>query len=111
MTNWTRILTMTRSNFRAADPVERWTARAAWALLTATAWLLVMFTTVFGAEVAGVPMGTVRWLAIVLTVAVPAVSWAAVTSGGPGGPGSRSGTSALTVALLVAAVLLVIAFV
>ncbi|MFD7455284.1 hypothetical protein [Kitasatospora sp. NPDC059827] len=108
MTNWTRILTMTRSNFRAADPVERWTARAAWALLTATAWLLVMFTTVFGAEVAGVPMGTVRWLAIALTVAVPAVSWAAVTSGGPG---SRSGTSALTVALLVAAVLLVIAFV
>ncbi|MFJ4185009.1 hypothetical protein [Kitasatospora sp. NPDC089509] len=107
MANWTRIWTMTHTNFRATDRVERWTARATWAVLTATAWLAVMFTTIFGAEVAGVPMGTVTWLAIVLSLAVPAVSWAAVTSG----PDGRAGTPALTLLLLVAAAVLVVAFV
>lgn len=107
MANLTRILTMTRTNFRAADPVERWTARAAWAVLTATAWLAVMFTTVFGAEVAGAPMGVVKWLAIVLSLAVPLVSWIAVTSES----GGRPGAPALTVVLLLAAVLLVVAFI
>ncbi|GHF78480.1 hypothetical protein GCM10018790_65600 [Kitasatospora xanthocidica] len=105
MANMTRIWTTTRTNFRSADPAERWTARAAWAVLTATAWLAVMFTTVFGAEVAGVPMGTVTWLAIALSLAVPLVSWIAVTSE----PGGRPGAPALTVVLLLAAVLLVIA--
>ncbi|MFD5465672.1 hypothetical protein ACFWIQ_22970 [Kitasatospora sp. NPDC127059] len=95
---------MTRTDFHAADPAQRWTARAAWAVLTATAWLLVMFTTVFGAEVAGVPMGTVTWLAIVLSLAVPVVSWAAVTSG----PDARTGTPALTLVLLLAAAVFVV---
>ncbi|MER7669914.1 hypothetical protein ABTY61_15795 [Kitasatospora sp. NPDC096128] len=107
MANFTRIWTMTRTNFHAADPVERWTARAAWALLTATAWLLVMFTTVFGAEVAGVPMGTVGRLAVVLTVAVPVVSVLAVTSR----PDGRAGAPALTILLLLAAVVLVVTFI
>ncbi|MFF2614574.1 hypothetical protein [Kitasatospora sp. NPDC058046] len=107
MANLTRIFTMTRTNFRLADPVERWTARATWAALTATGWLAVMFTTVWGAMVAGVPIGTVRWLAVFLSLAVPAVSLIAVTSEA----GGRTGAPALTVVLLLAAVLLVIAFV
>ncbi|MEU3563787.1 hypothetical protein [Kitasatospora sp. NPDC006786] len=107
MANPTRILTVTRTNFRAADPVERWTARAAWAVLTATAWPAVMFTTDFGAEVAGTPTGVVTWSAILLSPAVPLVSWIAVTSE----PGGRPGAPALTVVLLLAAVLLVVAFV
>ncbi|MFD0404400.1 hypothetical protein [Kitasatospora sp. NPDC127116] len=106
MANPTRILMMTRTDFRAADPVERWTARAAWAVLTATAWPAVMFTTVFGAEVAGTPTGVVTWSAILLSPAVPLVSWIAVTSE----PGGRPGAPALTVVLLLAAVLLVVAF-
>ncbi|MEU9046968.1 MULTISPECIES: hypothetical protein [unclassified Kitasatospora] len=106
MAKLTRILTMTRTNFRAADRVERWTARAAWAVLTATAWLAVMATTVWGAEVAGVPMGTVGWLAVVLSLAVPLVSWIAVTSE----PGGRSGAPVLTVVLLLATVVLALAF-
>ncbi|MFD5436277.1 hypothetical protein ACFWJ4_29540 [Kitasatospora sp. NPDC127067] len=107
MANLTRIWTMTRTNFRAADPVERWTARAAWVVLTATAWLAVMFTTVWGAMVAGVPTGTVGWLAVVLSLAVPAVSLVAVTSE----PGGRLGAPALAVVLLLAAAVLVVAFV
>ncbi|MET8629631.1 hypothetical protein ABZW30_38880 [Kitasatospora sp. NPDC004669] len=106
MTNLPRIWTMTRTNFHTADPVERWTARATWAVLTATAWLVVMFTTVWGAEVAGAPTGTVAWLAVVLSPAVPVVSWVAVTSG----PGGRPGAPALTVVLLLAATVLVITF-
>jgi hypothetical protein len=98
---------MTRTNFHAADPVERWTARATWAVLTATAWLLVMFTTVWGAEVAGVPTGTVAWLAVVLSLAVPIISMVAVTSG----PDGRTGAPALTVVLLLAAAVLVITFI
>ncbi|MER7581919.1 hypothetical protein [Kitasatospora sp. NPDC097691] len=104
MTKLTRIWTMTRTNFRAADRVERWTARAAWAVLTATAWLAVMFTTVWGAEVAGVPARAVAWSALFLSLAVPAVSWIAVTSR----PDGRAGAPALTVLLLLAAVVLVI---
>ncbi|MFE7531953.1 hypothetical protein ACFU7Y_40605 [Kitasatospora sp. NPDC057542] len=107
MANLTRIWTMTRANFHAADPVERWTARAAWAVLTATAWLAVMFTTVWGAMVAGVPTDVVGWLAIALSLAVPAVSFVAVTSE----PGGRPGAPALTVLLLVAAAVLVITFI
>ncbi|MEV7597196.1 hypothetical protein AB0O91_07355 [Kitasatospora sp. NPDC089797] len=107
MTNWTRIWTTTHADFRAADRTRRWTARAAWVALTATAWLLVMATTVFGALVAGVPRGTVRWLALFLTVAVPAVSWAAVTSG----PDGRAGAPALVLLLLAAAAVLVVSLV
>ncbi|MEU8927594.1 hypothetical protein AB0D10_42940 [Kitasatospora sp. NPDC048545] len=107
MANLTRILTMTRADFHAADRVERWTARATWVVLTATAWLMVMFTTVWWAEVAGVPSGTVGWLAAALSPAVPLVSWIAVTSG----PDGRPGAPALTVVLLLAAVVLAIAFI
>ncbi|MEU8517161.1 hypothetical protein AB0C76_37120 [Kitasatospora sp. NPDC048722] len=89
MANVTRMWTMTRTNFRAADPVERWTARAAWALLTATAWLVLVFTAVWGAEAAGVPSGLVAWLTVVLSPAVPVVSAVAVTSG-PGGRTRRT---------------------
>lgn len=106
MTNLTRIWTTTHTDFRAADRVERWTARAAWAMLTATAWLAVMFTTVWGAMVAGVPTDVVGWLAIFLTLAVPLVSWIAITSE----PDGRPGAPASTVVLLLAATVLVITF-
>ncbi|MGW3041785.1 hypothetical protein ACWC9T_17520 [Kitasatospora sp. NPDC001159] len=45
-------------------------------------------------------------LAVVLSLAVPIVSWVAVTSG----PGGRPGAPSLTVVLLLAAAVLVITF-
>ncbi len=55
---------------------------------------------------AGVPTGTVAWLAVVLSPAVPIVSTVAVTSE----PGGCPGAPALTVVLLLATAVLVIAF-
>ena len=97
-----RFWTTTRANFYADDRVARWTARAAWLLVTASAWLVLMFTVVFGAMVAGASSGAVVVLTVGLAFAVPVVSMAAVTSG----PRGRMGAPVLTALVMTAAVLL-----
>ncbi|MEV8098983.1 hypothetical protein [Kitasatospora sp. NPDC085879] len=96
-----RFWTTTRANFYADDQVARWTARAAWLLVTASVWLVLMFTVVWGAMVAGAPSGTVAVLMMGLAFAVPVVSMVAVTSG----PTGRMGAPVLT-ALVMGAVVL-----
>ncbi|WP_035803869.1 hypothetical protein [Kitasatospora mediocidica] len=96
-----RFWTTARANFYADDVVARWTARAAWLLVTATAWMVLMVTVVWGAMVAGAQSGPLAVLAVGLAFAVPVVSIVAVTSG----PRARMGAPALT-ALVMGAVLL-----
>ncbi|MFB7669503.1 hypothetical protein ACFC1R_37300 [Kitasatospora sp. NPDC056138] len=97
-----RFWTTTRANFYADDQTARWTARAAWLLVTASVWLVLMFTVVWGAMVAGAPSGTVLVLTVGLAFTVPIVSMVAVTSG----PRSRIGAPALTALILTGAVIL-----
>ncbi|MEV0536147.1 hypothetical protein [Kitasatospora sp. NPDC050463] len=96
-----RFWTTTRANFYADDQAARWTARAAWLLVTASALLVLMFTVVWGALVAGAPSGTVAVLMVGLTLTVPTVSMVAVTSG----PRGRMGAPVLTALVLTGAVL------
>ncbi|MEV4561770.1 hypothetical protein AB0K51_32985 [Kitasatospora sp. NPDC049285] len=96
-----RFWTTTRADFYADGQAARWTARAAWLMVTASAWLVLMFTVVWGAMVAGASTGTVAVLAVGLTFALPVVSIVAVTSG----PRARLGAPVLT-ALVMGAVVL-----
>ncbi|MBD0671815.1 hypothetical protein BU198_14175 [Streptomyces sp. CBMA156] len=73
---WDRI----RSGFHAADAAERWTARAAWAMATASVWLVLVFTVVWGVQVAGAPPRMVAALLVFSAFAVPVVSAVAVTA-------------------------------
>ncbi|TYC66565.1 hypothetical protein EH183_41980 [Streptomyces sp. CB01881] len=97
-----RFWTTTRADFYADDRAARWTARAAWLLVTASMWLVLVFTVVFGAMVAGAPDGTVTVMTVGLALAVPVVSMAAVTSGPRGGMGAP----VLTALVLMGAVVL-----
>ncbi|MFI5645400.1 hypothetical protein [Kitasatospora sp. NPDC051705] len=97
-----RFWTTTRADFYADDRTARWTARAAWLLVTASLWLVLMFTVVFGATVAGAPTGVVLVLMVGLGFTVPVVSMLAVTSG----PHGRMGAPLLTALVMAGAVVL-----
>ncbi|MGF1426448.1 hypothetical protein [Kitasatospora sp. LaBMicrA B282] len=75
-----RIWKRLRTGFYADDLAERWSARAAWLLMTACVWLVLVFTVVWGAEVAGVTMGTAGELTVLLGIAVPVISICAITA-------------------------------
>ncbi|MER5640991.1 hypothetical protein ABT095_29080 [Kitasatospora sp. NPDC002227] len=95
-----RFWTTTRANFYADDRAARWTARAAWLMVTASIWLILMATVVFGLMVAGAQPGMVMVLTVGTAFAVPIISMVAVTSG----PTGRLAPPVLTALVLMAAV-------
>ncbi|MFJ4188287.1 hypothetical protein [Kitasatospora sp. NPDC089509] len=86
-----------RADFHAGDVVERWTARAAWAMATVFAWMVSVIALVWAPMVAGVPEGVAGLLFLLVSVALPIASACAVTAA----PTGRTGRPVLVAVILI----------